>query len=138
MTSNKYILSGDTPLSTGGNNSISIGKANLPNIKLKTDSAIASISEHYHLEFYSDGQQHMRAGTPTNSSYVYSYGGAGGDAYERSNLAKSPNVANVGKTSNAGGGTTGSFSLQTEALGSGSPINIQPQYITLKFWKRLS
>ena len=42
------------------------------------------------------------------------------------------------KTSNSGYGTTGRFTLQTEALGSGTPITIQPNYITLKFWKRLS
>ena len=48
------------------------------------------------------------------------------------------NRAVNGKTSDSGGGVTGSFSLQTETLGSGTPLNIQPSYITLKFWKRTS
>lgn len=38
----------------------------------------------------------------------------------------------------SGGDNTGSSSPKTEALGSGTPLTIQPAYITLKFWKRLT
>ena len=35
-------------------------------------------------------------------------------------------------------GNTSSASPYTEVLGSGTAISIQPSYITLKFWKRLT
>ena len=38
VTSDKYIRTGNTALQTGGSNSISIGKENLPNIKLQVES----------------------------------------------------------------------------------------------------
>ena len=53
-------------------------------------------------------------------------------------LHSSNTVASIGKTSNAGGGSTGTVSPSTEALGSGNAITIQPEFITLKFWKRTS
>lgn len=45
---------------------------------------------------------------------------------------------NTIKTSLSGSGNTGSISPSTEALGSGTALTIQPSYITLKFWKRLT
>lgn len=41
-------------------------------------------------------------------------------------------------TDNGGGQNTGTASPSTETLGSGAALSIQPSYITLKFWKRLS
>lgn len=38
----------------------------------------------------------------------------------------------------AGGQNTGTASPSTETLGSSTAITIQPAYITLKFWKRLT
>ncbi|WP_268825991.1 hypothetical protein [Fusobacterium perfoetens] len=43
----------------------------------------------------------------------------------------------MGKTSKSGNGSS-SASPYTEALGSGTALSIQPAYITLKFWKRLT
>ncbi len=42
------------------------------------------------------------------------------------------------KTSTDGGQNTGTASPNTEALGSNTALSIQPSYITLKFWKRLT
>lgn len=117
MTSNKYILSGDTPLSTGGNNSISIGKANLPNIKLKVDSFSVSTKPHFHT--------------------IEGRFGHGPSQWDKV-CTSADNTYNQGKTNPAGGENTGTASPYTEVLGNGSPISIQPTYITLKFWKRLS
>lgn len=41
-------------------------------------------------------------------------------------------------TSSSGGDNTGTASPNTETLGSGTALSIQPAYITLKFWKRLT
>lgn len=42
------------------------------------------------------------------------------------------------KANQGGGENTGIASPYTETLGNGTSISIQPTYITLKFWKRLS
>lgn len=127
ISAGKYVQTGSTALATGGSNSITIVKANLPNIKLNTTSATASINPHFHATGI--GLQGMDG---TYGSYDTSGNGRGwtGDAY----TGKKYNW----KTSTDGGGVTGTFSLQTEVLGSGTPITIQPNYITLKFWKRTS
>lgn len=48
ITAGKYIQSGSTALSTGGSNSVSIAKANLPNVKLKVDSFSLTTQPHTH------------------------------------------------------------------------------------------
>lgn len=132
ISAGKYVQTGNTALQTGGSNSITIAKDNLPNIKINTTSATATINSHFHYTF-------------TNASGSSSVGSANYPAfrlndgsYEMYRIASSGTVPTLAKTSNSGNGTTGSFTLQTEALGSGTPITIRPNYITLKFWKRLS
>lgn len=49
-----------------------------------------------------------------------------------------PNYGEQQYTNEAGGENTGTASPSTEALGDGTALNIQPAYITLKFWKRLT
>ena len=126
ISSGKYIQTGNNALQSGGSNSITIAKINLPNIKLNTTSATASIEPHFH----------------DSSLGMNSYSGIYGD-YTSSVKARAWEAAKLDasrhfKTSTDGGGVTGTFSLQTEALGNGASISIQPSYITLKFWKRLS
>ncbi len=117
ITAGKYIQSGSTALSTGGSNSVSIAKANLPNIKLKVDSFSVTTQPHFHTI---EGR--------------YGHGTAEWDKITTS----ADNTYNQGKTNVGGGQNTGTASPSTETLGSGIPFNIQPQYITLKFWKRLT
>ena len=117
ITAGKYIQSGSTALSTGGSNSVSIAKANLPNIKLKVDSFSVTTQPHFHTI---EGR--------------YGHGTAEWDKITTS----ADNTYNQGKTNVGGGQNTGTASPSTETLGSGTALPIQPAYITLKFWKRLS
>ena len=121
LTAGKYIQSGSTALNTGGSNSISISKANLPNVKLKVDSFSLTTSAHTHSltlrTRYGSGGYNKNPG----------WSGTDGDL-----------GATTANTTSAGGQNTGTASPSTESLGSGTALTIQPAYITLKFWKRLS
>ena len=136
LTAGKYIQSGSTALQTGGNNSLSIAKANLPNIKLKVAQFSISGIEHEHfIANTSTVNGNATATSLTSATYLARYNGHNG--YERYTLTGNSTVATVGKTSKSGNGSS-SASPYTEALGSGTALSIQPSYITLKFWKRLS
>lgn len=126
ISSGKYIQTGNTALQSGGNNSIRIEKTNLPDIKLNTTSATATIQPHKHL---------IRGAQLGNNGYGNGIDDVRGDG---SNQNYNSRNQNMDVCLEAGGGITGSFSLLTEAMGSGTPLNIQPSYITLKFWKRTS
>lgn len=122
ITAGKYIQSGSTALSTGGSNSVSIAKANLPNIKLKVDSFSVTTSDHTHtFQIRMDADE-----------------GGGGPYYGTPGNGHYGSVKTSNPTSSAGGGNTGTASPSTENLGSGAALSIQPAYITLKFWKRLT
>ena len=132
LAAGKYIQSGSTALQTGGSNSINIAKTNLPNVKLSIGSFSATIGAHNHYIFAN--------GTGSDSSNVNLT-----PVTNRHNSASveyvihwSSTRANKGRTSDSGNGTTGSVSPYTESLGSGTALTVQPAYITLKFWKRLS
>lgn len=132
ISAGKYIKTGSTALQTGGNNSITLTKDNLPNTKVKVDSFSATLSSHYH---------HIAVPEATENALTannYMTRSAGTNDWGGYTLHSSNTVASIGKTSNAGGGSTGTVSPSTEALGSGNAITIQPEFITLKFWKRTS
>lgn len=135
ISSGKYIQTGNTALTTGGNNSITISKDNLPNIKLNTTSATATIQDHFHFVAKSgtSKDEELTNGDTISKDHMK-------NSYNSYRLSRTNSIerADVGKTSDSGGGTTGSFTLQTETMGNGTPLNIQPSYITLKFWKRTS
>ncbi len=132
ISAGKYVQTGNTALQTGGSNSITIAKDNLPNIKINTTSATATINSHFHYTFAN------ASGSSSVGSANYPAFRLNDGSYEMYRIASSGTVPTLAKTSNSGNGTTGSFTLQTEALGSGTPITIRPNYITLKFWKRTS
>ena len=132
ISDGKYVKTGSTALQTGGNNSITLTKDNLPNTKVKVDSFSATLSSHYH---------HIAVPEATENALTannYMTRSAGTNDWGGYTLHSSNTVASIGKTSNAGGGSTGTVSPSTEALGSGNAITIQPEFITLKFWKRTS
>lgn len=125
ITSGKYIQSGSTALSTGGSNSVAISKANLPNVKLKIDTVSATLPAHKHTA-------RMSLGSGSNIDSMFAnYGGTGGN----NQTTLGSGIINTGA---GGSGNTGTISPNTEILGSGTALSIQPSYITLKFWKRLS
>lgn len=119
ITAGKYIQTGNTALQTGGSNSVSIQKVNLPNIKLKIDSFSLSIPPH----------SHKIKRSPWNGNNWK------GEGVQAENINSTSGTT---QTENSLTFTTGITSPNTEVLGSGTPLNIQPSYIVLKFWKRLS
>ena len=127
ISAGKYVKTGGKALQVGGSNSITLTKDNLPNIKLNTTTASASIADHDHKLV--TGRNDTTSYHGTSNQYGFGHIGHGVNY-------KDP--ASSGWVQSGGGGTTGTFSLQTETLGSGSAITIQPEFITLKFWKRLS
>ena len=132
ISAGKYVKTGDRALQTGGSNSVTLTKDNLPNTKVKVDSFSATLSSHYH---------HIAVPEATENELTannYLVRNAAGNDWAGYHLHSSNTVASIGKTSNAGGGNTGTVSPSTEALGSGNAITIQPEFITLKFWKRTS
>lgn len=139
LPENKYLKTGNTPLQQGGSNSFTIQKANLPAIKLKNDTVSATIPTHFHYEFADE------ISTPT----IYSQKNISSTQYARRTVwregwAESYNMsgtsvnATLGKTSDSGSGNTGNISSYTENLGSGTAISINPTFITIRTWKRLS
>ena len=132
LTAGKYIQSGSTALSTGGTNSVSINKANLPNVKLSIGSFSATIGAHNHYIFANG------TGSDSGSTTLTPVTNRHNSASVEYAIQWSSTRANKGRTSDSGNGTTGSVSPSTETLGSGTALTIQPTYITLKFWKRLT
>lgn len=133
LASDKYIRTGATPLSTGGSNFVNIGKVNLPNIKLKIDSFTIT-----------RGSTNITGWTNIWSEH-FGNTNSGGALYTSSINTSRASGANNGNSarlhidaSKSWSGTFGTASPNTESLGSGTALSIQPAYITLKFWKRLS
>ena len=122
ISAGKYVKTGDRALQTGGSNSISIQKANLPNIKLKIDSFSLTTQPHNHsvpqISGYFDNPDQAHA----NRTALGAYNGRNARDIYTNNTASSTNTA----------------SLNTESLGNGTALSIQPEYITLKYWKRTS
>ena len=129
IASDKYIRTGAIPLSTGGSNFVSILKENLPNIKVQVES--------FNL---TRGTMDI-TGTTSGFGYQDEINGA-------FSIGKNKQTFNSGsnygyclhnfQASKSWTGATSSASPYTEALGSGTALTIQPSYITLKFWKRLT
>lgn len=116
---------------TGGSNTKTISKANLPNVKLQVDSfslgkgtmeitgKVGSFSGSN--SFYSEGALKLVAGGANARS---------GNEYEK--------VALELKASDGWTGMSTSASPYTNPLGSGTPLDITPAYYTVHIWKRLS
>lgn len=138
ISQDKYIKSGNTALQQGGNNSISILKENLPNTKLKVDDFTLNSGT-----FKITGSVSIRAYYGESEAYDPT-----GAFYRATNGVCNMGSANprggshrLGLDSSRSGATSGGFgtaSPYTETLGNSTPLTIEPSYITLKFWKRLS
>lgn len=125
ISAGKYIKTGSTALQNGGTNSISIQKANLPNIKLKVDSFSLITQAHNHTIY---GYYSRNDAVFHNTRGGFAFGVDADYTKEKSNNA----------CLNGGGNSTGTSSPNTEVLGNGTALSIQPEYITLKCWKRTS
>ena len=126
ISAGKYVKTGDRALQTGGSNSVTLTKDNLPNTKVSIDTFSVTVSPHYHNEGHACWEDDPNA---FGKDWT---GGAG--ALQFRETTKTLRY----RTSTAGGGSTSTASPQTSALGKGTAITIQPEFITLKFWKRTS
>ena len=140
LTTDKYLkTTTGTPLSSGGSNSFTIQKANLPAVKLKNDTVSATIPVHFHYEFADERSTPVIYSQKNISSTQYARRTVWREGWAESyNMSGTSVNATVGKTSNNGSGNTGSIFSYTETLGSGTAITVNPTYITIRAWKRLS
>ena len=126
ISEGKHIKTGSTALQTGGSNSITLTKDNLPKTKVSIDTFSVTVSPHYHNEGHACWEDDPNA-------FGKDWTGGAGSIQHRE-TTKTLRY----RTSTAGGGSTSTANPQTSALGKGTAITIQPEFITLKFWKRTS
>ena len=107
---------------TGGSNTKTIAKANLPNIKVQVDAFSVTTKKHTHNLSRNAGLE-IGSGFPNQGYWL-------NGAYNQ--------VATTYSTTEAGGENTGTASPYTSALGSGTPLDITPAYYTVHIWKRLT
>ena len=140
LTSDKYIRTGSTALQQGGSNSITIQKINLPNTKLQVETfsltrGTMNIIGHVGMVGSGDAALYMGTSgalvkTPAKKELQIMHAAGG-------NLSGQGSGFDLDASRNWSGSTS-SASPYTSALGNGTAITIQPSYITLKFWKRLT
>ena len=115
-----------TPLSSGGSNSFTISKANLPAIKIQLESFSVTTQPHTH-NLHVMGCTNQVANIHQNAVHTDNEYNGQVDLRNDWNYAKS-----------GGGANTGIASPYTQNLGNGTAISINPTYITIRAWKRLS
>lgn len=121
LATDKYLkTTTGTPLSTGGSNSFTISKANLPAIKIQLESFSVTTQPHTHPIYGGEGRNGI-------AGFVADY-----------LQSRSTTGYKLCDTQNGGGANTGTASPYTQNLGSGTAISINPTYITIRAWKRLS
>lgn len=113
----KGTKSGEVSGQTGGSNTKTISKANLPNIKLQVDSFALTTQPHTH-------------------NVKGRHGWSEGTTYMTMQNAQTPWGTVV--TESGGGTNTGTASPFTSAPGSGTPLDITPAYYTVHVWERLT
>ena len=136
LATDKYLkTTTGTPLSSGGSNSFTIQKTNLPAVKIQLESfqlgkGTQEITGTYKwdtgVENYSTSGAFFIASKTQNA-----YGGhvAGGSGH---------NTTTNFNASRTWTGMSTSATPYTQNLGSGTAISINPEYITIRAWKRLS
>ena len=135
LPADKYLKTGNTPLQQGGSNSFTISKANLPAMKLQVESHSMTRGT---MEItgtlqgvYGEGWE--SSNSPTGAFYHYENGSA---KYNMEAWQKQGTFAF--KASRSWSGSTSSASPYTTAMGNGTAISINPSYITVRAWKRLT
>ena len=135
LANDKYLkTTTGTPLSTGGSNSFTIQKANLPAVKVQLDSFSLTRGTMNITGAISSSGTGASFESPSGAFYgnSKSYGVTAYGSYY--NLIKRLEFsANRNWT-----GSTGTATPYTQNLGSGTAITVNPTYITIRAWKRLS
>lgn len=106
---------------TGGSNTKTISKANLPNIKLQVDTFSLTINPP-DIQLYNDYAGNSESGGSTLATEGSASKAGWAKSYIRINS----------------GGSTGTASPDTSALGSGTALDITPSFYTVHIWKRLT
>lgn len=136
LATDKYLRTTTvTPLSSGGSNSFTIAKANLPATKLQVETH--SMTRGTMNITGSHGGHAFKTGSPTSSAqgcFVGSAEGLGG-AGQDGNVGVYRTYFDASKNWT---GTTSSASPYTQNLGNGTAITVNPTYITIRAWKRLT
>ena len=130
LSDNKFLKTGSTPLQVGGSNSVKITKANLPTDKLQVEShsmtrGSMEITGTYKWDTGIEGY---------SASGAFSWNKYGGHSDSAAGYTTTTNF-NASKTWS---GSTSSASPYTTQMGSGTPLAINPEHITIKAWKRLT
>ena len=135
LPDNKFIKTGSTPLQQAGSNSIKIAKTNLPTDKLQVEAHSMTRGSMDIIGSWSGGCNGYTA--PYNTSGVF-YKLSSSRANRKADSNGDDNNYLGFKASRNWTGSTSSASPYTSAMGSGTPISINPEHITIKAWKRLS
>lgn len=134
LVTDKYLkTTTGTPLSTGGSNNFTIQKINLPAEKLQIESFSAIQDSHNHKIRGTDGYDGNCVGITNKSFTDVSFGGTGIGAKSYVEKTTSGNVL-IEKTKPS----ISSMSPYTTNMGSGTAIPLNPTYITVRAWKRLT
>ena len=137
LPDNKFLKTGSSPLVQAGSNSIKLTKANLPTDKLQVESHSMTRGT---MNITGDTGIGWNDGLATTSigqdgAFFANY------VYKRTTAATSFGNWYYHLTFDASktwSGNTSSASPYTTAMGSGTPLTINPEHITIKAWKRLS
>ena len=130
LPNDKFLKTGNTPLTQAGSNSVSILKTNLPTDKLQVEvHSMTRGTMNITGQFATEVEGYQPSGAfYINGSVVNKSGNLGGETDE---LIKFD-------ASRAWTGSTSSASPYTSAMGNGTPLTINPEHIIIKAWKRLS
>lgn len=128
LPENKLLKTGNTPLQQGGSNSLKLSKANLPAEKLQINSF------------------QLGKGTQEITGAIgYNVGLNMSGAFYAKNGIQTVNGANHSGSSNTmfqasrtWTGMSTSATPYTQNMGSGTPLTINPEHITIRAWKRLT
>lgn len=128
LPDNKFLKTGSTPLQQAGTNSIKIAKANLPTDKLQVESHSMTRGT---MDITGTFEPHSYNTKPTGAFTETNVGGPEqGGAWSGCRVNFTASRSWTGSTSSA--------SPYTTAMGSGTPLSINPEHITIRAWKRLS
>ena len=137
LASDKYLkTTTGTPLSTGGSNSFTIQKANLPSVKLQVESFSLTRGTMDIIGFTAFGVNsgEVNVVKPTGAFYW--------DLVNKYHCHPAGKETALGQlnfqASRSWSGSTSSATPYTQNLGSGTAITVNPTYITIRAWKRLT
>ena len=132
LPNDKFIKTNTTPLQQSGSNSIKLSKANLPAEKLQVDNFSLTRGTMNITGSFKVPDRNSQYDSSGTGCFISS-NTSGFSAHDRQDSTLITMDASKSWT-----GSTSSASPYTITMGNGTPITVNPEYITLKFWKRLT